>query len=101
MAYKVAWAESALDDLTEAVEYIARDSPGYAASVATRAVRAAESLSELPHRGRRVPEFHDEHVREIIVVNYRMIYHVSATMVNIIAFVHAARDLAAYVRDHT
>jgi len=99
VAHKVAWAESALDDLTEAVEYIARDSPNYAATLAVRATRAAESLSELPNRGRRVPEFRDETVREIIVVSHRMIYRVSAMTVHIIAFVHTARDLSAYVRE--
>lgn len=99
MAYKVAWAESALDDLTEAIEYIARDSPNYAASLAVRATRAAESLSVLPNRGRRVPEFRDETVREIIVVSYRLIYRVSATTVHVIAFVHTARDLSGYVRE--
>lgn len=31
MAYEIEWAESALAGLTEAVEYIARDSPSYAA----------------------------------------------------------------------
>lgn len=99
MAHKVAWADSAVGDLTEAVEYIARDSPSYAATFATRAVRAAESLSEFSERGRRVPEFRDENVRQLIVVNYRLIYRVSATAVHIIAFVHTARDLPAYVRD--
>ena len=49
MAYEVEWAESALAGLVEAVEYIARDSPSYAASLAILADRAASSLSELPH----------------------------------------------------
>jgi hypothetical protein len=51
------------------VEYIAHDSPSYAASLAVKADLAAQSLSELPNRGRLVPEFKDDTVREILVVN--------------------------------
>ena len=67
MAYEIEWAESAIAALAEAVEYIARDSPSYAASLAVRAEHAASSLSELPHRGRRVREYNDPAVREIFV----------------------------------
>ena len=67
MAYEIEWAESAIAAFAEAVEYIARDSPSYAASLAVRAEHAASSLSELPHRGRRVREYNDPAVREIFV----------------------------------
>lgn len=102
MAYEVAWAGSALAGLTEAVEYIAKDSPSYAASLAVRADQAAISLSEFPNRGRNVREYRDPAVRELIVGSkYRLIYHVSAAKVSIIAFVHTARDLAAVVDETT
>ena len=45
-----------------------------------------------------LPEFRDENVRELIVANHRLIYRVGAAVVHVIAFVHTARDLAAYVR---
>jgi plasmid stabilization system protein ParE len=101
VAYDIEWAESALEGLTEAVEYIARDSPSYAASLAIQADRAAASLSEMPHRGRRVREYHDPDVRELFVgKSYRLIYRVGTHVVSIIAFVHTARDLAKYVQNH-
>jgi toxin ParE1/3/4 len=102
VAYEVEWAESALAGLTEAVEYIARDSPSYAASLAVRADQAASSLRELAHRGRPVREYRDAAVRELIVSRkYRLIYRVSAIKVSIIAFVHASRDLAVFVEETT
>lgn len=94
MAHEVEWTESAVASLIDAIEYIARDSPSYAAAFAVRAERAAASLDALPDRGRRVPEFNDEAVRELTVGTYRMIYRVARARVVILAFVHQSRDLA-------
>ena len=102
MAYEIEWAESAITGLAEAVEYIARDSPSYAASLAVRAERAASSLSEMPHRGRHVHEYNDPAVREIFVgKSHRLIYRVESHVVSIIAFVHTARDLAKFIAEST
>ena len=95
MAYEIAWAESAVSSLLETIEFIARDSPSYAAAFALRVERAAASLTELPDRGRRVREFDDPSVRELLVDSHRLIYRVRAGRVVILACVHKARDLAA------
>ena len=99
MAYEVRWAEAAIEALIEAVEYITRDSPSYAAGVAAKAERAAISLQDLPNRGRRVPEYRDRTVRELPVGNFRLIYRVDERdyVVVVIAFVHTARDLARLI----
>ncbi|MEO8378545.1 MAG: type II toxin-antitoxin system RelE/ParE family toxin [Acidobacteriota bacterium] len=100
MAYEVEWADSALAGLTESVDYIAKDSLGYAAALALRADQAAMTLREFPSRGRRVREYRDPAIRELIVARrYRLIYQVSSETVIIIAFVHTSRDLATYVED--
>jgi len=98
VAYEVEWAASAVEGLLEAIEYIGRDSPSYAASLAISADRAAISLSDLPNRGQRVPEFKDPNVRELAVGKYRLIYRVRPGLVSILAFVHSGRDLAALLR---
>lgn len=94
MAYEVEWAESAVASLVDAIEYIARDSPSYAAAFAVRAERVAASLDRYPERGRRVPEFNDPAVRELPVGSHRLIYRVGPTKVLLLAFVHKSRDLA-------
>ena len=100
MAFEVVWSESALASLREAIEYIAKDSPSYAAGLAVRADAAAISLRELPHRGRVVPEYRDPDVREIPVrKSHRLIYKIESPMVRIIAFVHTARDLETFVEE--
>ena len=95
MAYEIEWAESGITSLVDTVEYIARDSPSYAAALAVLAERVAGSLSEFPDRGRRVGEFDDPAVRELMVDSYRLIYRVRPTRVVILAFVHKSRDLGS------
>lgn len=99
MAYEIAWGETAVTSLIDAIEYIARDSPSYAAAFAVRAERAALSLENFPERGRRVPEFNDPAVREIAVGSHRLIYRVTRNSVFLLAFVHQSRDLAALLDD--
>lgn len=94
MAHEVTWAQSAVDDLFDAVEYIAKDSPSYAAALAARAEAAATSLKELPERGHRVREYRNQNVRELIVGgSFRLIYRVLDDTVVITAFIHVARDI--------
>ena len=70
----VTWTLAALGDLEAAADYIARDSPRYAASLITELLVAAQSLSVFANRGRRVPELADPDMRELIVSPYRLIY---------------------------
>ncbi len=95
MAWQVNWTEVAQDDLDKIANYIAEDSPNYAAAFVREALDAARSLKHLAQRGRMVPEWHDSSIRELIVGNYRLIYQLTEPMVAIIGVVHGARDLEA------
>ena len=95
MARKVKWTAAAWSDLEEAADYIARDSPNYAAAMVREVREAARSLSRLAERGRMVPEFREPAIRQLLVGNYRLIYQVSKDTVDILALVHGARDLPA------
>jgi toxin ParE1/3/4 len=96
MARAIRWGEPALEDLHQAADYIARDSQHYAQALIDRAAAAARSLVEVPESGRRVPEIDDPNVRELFVQSYRLIYEVHREAIDILAFVHGARDLAAW-----
>jgi toxin ParE1/3/4 len=63
------------------------------------ALEAARHLSTLAERGRVVPELNDMSVREVFVFRYRLMYHVEPDRVEVRAFVHGARDFAAFRRD--
>lgn len=93
MAHRVIWADAAIEDLEAAAEYIRRDSPTYATAFVSRVLDEGRSLSRFPLRGRMVPEFQDERIREVLVYSYRLIYVVEADSAKIVALIHGRRDL--------
>jgi plasmid stabilization system protein ParE len=52
LAQRINWTDLALDDLSEIQQFITRDNPFAARTLAARIVEAAESLAEFPNRGR-------------------------------------------------
>jgi toxin ParE1/3/4 len=95
MDWEVIWTQAAWSDLEEIADYIAKDSPAYAAAFVSEVREASRSLSTLAKRGRMVPEFQSPSVRELLMENYRMIYKTGKNSTYIIGFIHGARDLKA------
>ena len=93
---EVIWAESARDALDAVVGYIAQDSQQTAVQVLDEALRAGASLATFAERGRVVPELNDPAIREVFVHKYRLQYKVGETRVLVVAFLHGARDFAAW-----
>ena len=93
MAREIIWSEPALDDLTQIVEFIARDSQFYAEMTEKKVHEAARSLRHFPLRSRVVPEFSDPNVREIFIHSYRLIFEISETRITIHAVLHSARQI--------
>src|SRR5207253_5472173 len=89
---RVVWTPGAREGLNDALEFIAEDSPAAASRVLDVVLDAADSLQLLAHRGRVVPEISDAGVREIFVFSYRLMYEVLEGEVQILAFIHGARD---------
>lgn len=93
MDYIVIWSPRALDDVDGIAAFIAQDSEAYAASVIRSILSKARNLSLFPYRGRVVPEFADNSIREIFAYSYRIIYKIEGTKVIIAAVVHGNRLL--------
>ena len=100
MGWRVIWTTPAWSDVEEAARFIARDSPRYAIVLQREAQSAAKSLRQFARRGRTVRERDDERLRELIVgKSYRLIYKLVADEeIHIIAFVHGARDIHAFLQ---
>jgi toxin ParE1/3/4 len=98
VARRVGWTEAALEDLSATAEYIARDSARYAGGFVREAFEASDTLTEFANRGRVVPEFEDQAIREIFLGCHRLIYQVTTEKILILGLVHGARDLAALWR---
>ena len=93
MASRVTWSGHALRDLENIAEYIAADSPRYAAAVVKKIVTQARMLGRFPRSGRKVPEFEDPNLREVVVYSYRVIYRLMSEEILIAAVVHGRRSL--------
>ena len=50
-------------------------------------------LAQFPRSGRKVPEFDDDNVRELIVYSYRVIYRIQENGVVIAAVIHGKRNV--------
>jgi toxin ParE1/3/4 len=60
--------------------------------VVRRIVALTRMLDKFPLVGRKVPEFEDENLREVIAYSYRIIYRVAAEVI-VAAVIHGKRDL--------
>lgn len=93
MAHRVVWSPRALADVDAIASYIAADSPFYAGSVVRRIVGLVRTLEQFPGAGRKVPEFDDDNLRELIAYSYRIIYRVEYPEVIVAAVIHGKRHL--------
>lgn len=50
-------------------------------------------LARFPQAGRKVPEFDDENIRELVVYSYRIIYRLQQDEVLIVTVIHGKRVL--------
>ena len=87
---QIRWLRSALKNLDEAAEYIARDDPEAAARTVERIVTSVEKLGDYPASGRpgRVPG-----TRELVISGtpYLVPYRVRGEKVEILRVFHGAR----------
>lgn len=97
MAWRVVWTEPAWSNLAATADFIAQDSPRYAAALVREARDAARSLSRFASRGRVVPEINNEAIRELFVWRYRLLYRITRREVQVIAFIHSARDFGSAI----
>lgn len=93
MAHRVVWSRRAIEDLEAIAEYIAQDSPAYAAGVIRTVISQTKMLSRFPRSGRKVPEFDDDNIRELLPYSYRVIYRIQDEEVLIAAVIHGKRLL--------
>ena len=93
MALPIKWSPRAASHLGDICDYIAKDSPHYAALFAQRVFAIVTRIPDFPQAGRIVPEYENESLREKIYGNYRIVYRTSNNIIEIVAVCHAAKPL--------
>ncbi|MEX0660849.1 MAG: type II toxin-antitoxin system RelE/ParE family toxin [Balneolaceae bacterium] len=90
---KIVWTEKAEKQLDYIFEYIAPDSSLYAQRTVGQIINEAESISSHPHKGRKVPEYQRDDIREVFHHPYRIIYLLREDVIEILSVIHGARLL--------
>jgi plasmid stabilization system protein ParE len=73
---KVIWTDSAIQDLDDIGNHIAKDSERYAEVTIDRLFNSVDILENFPKAGKMVPEFENEFIRELIRGSYRIVYRI-------------------------
>ena len=89
---QVNWTDSALQDLNDIGDYIAKDSLKYAEITVLRLFESVDILENHPFSGIMTPEFENESIRQIIRGDYRIVYHIlNESHIDIITVHNCAR----------
>ncbi len=82
---KIIIARSALSDLQEIkAYYTAQGAADIGQNFVTAILRKVQKLGDYPDSGRKVPEFNEDHIREIIHPPFRLVYLRNAASVNLL-----------------
>jgi plasmid stabilization system protein ParE len=90
---RLLWSESAAVDLAAIYDWLRQDSQTVAERTLDQLIRRGEQIVLFPRSGRVVPEFGVRQVREVIEGPYRLVYHVGAASIEVLAVFHGARRL--------
>ena len=90
---EIKWTNNALEELDDIANYISKDSPKYAQILIKQIYEMVSHLEQFPNFGRKVPEYNDPNLREILFKNYRIIYLIKQNHLEIISIIHGSRLL--------
>lgn len=90
---KVYWSHKARTRLQEIHAYIAQDSPLNADRVLDRLLRRGERLALQPRVERRVPEYPEDDLREVLERPLRLIYRAAPGRIDILTVKHDRQRL--------
>jgi plasmid stabilization system protein ParE len=91
MPSNIYWTRQAREDLRAVRAHIARDAPATASAYVRKLRLSVGRLRQFPYSGEVIPEIGREELREVLQGNYRIIYRVSESRVDILAVFHSAR----------
>jgi toxin ParE1/3/4 len=90
---KVHWTGTAEAHLDAIYAYIAQDSETYALRTVDRITRKSQQIGAFPLSGRRVPEYDMDQIREVFSGPFRIIYHIKADQIDVLAVIHDAMNV--------
>ncbi len=97
---RLIWTSEAIRKLEDIRYYleVEQQEPVAAINMMSRLVNRAATILDAPLSGRRVPDYNDANVREVLVNSYRIIYYVTDNEIAILSVMHQ-RQLLPIQRD--
>jgi toxin ParE1/3/4 len=91
VSYEILWSESALERITEFLDFIAEDNPAAAKRIVEDLRQRIGILAEQPRLGRHLSEGIDPGLRRLIVGKYVVVYRIQETrrIIDIVAVRHS------------
>ena len=96
---KLRWTKRAAQDFEDICEFLAGSSEHYARLFAERVMAIVEFLPKHPRQGAMVPEYGRDDLRERLFHNYRIVYRIHQTAVEVVTITHGARRFPADLLD--
>ena len=90
---KIHWTDTAAGHLDAIYSYIAQDSQEYAMRMVNKLTYRSQQIANYPQSGRTVPEYEIDQIREVIESPYRIIYHIKADQIDILAVLHGSQNI--------
>jgi len=81
---KINWSKESLKQLIEIKNYISKDNPERAETFINRLIERGERVGDYPFKGRMVPEFAVNEIREVFEKSYRIVYRISKEQIEIL-----------------
>lgn len=73
---EIIWTERATEEIVSIAEYLEQFSEHYASVMVNKLYKKVGVLKQFPRLGRVIPEIQEEHYRELIEGNYRVMYEI-------------------------
>ena len=81
---KIKWTKEALFNIQEIEDYISQDNSTAAVKFTDKLISLVKDIMHFPKKGRVVPELSFEQIREIIYKNYRIVYLVKKSSIEVL-----------------
>ena len=94
---RIEWSKIANDNLLQIYNYIYQDSIYYAEKTINKIIELTDYLIFSPYMGRKVLEYEENNIRELIYKSYRIIYEIHIERICIRRIWHSARILPQYL----
>ena len=90
---KIIWSPLAVERASEIAEYIALDNPSAAQDWVYEVFEKVKLLASTPEMGRVVPEVRRNEIRELLYINYRILYRIENNDISVLTIRHCRQIL--------